>query len=179
MSQDRPQSPSPDAPPPHNIQPDLLHLSLDAMYVDPSSVPPNNFSDEWGSVDTEEALALSSVDNARLKDCIIAASALVWGVLLMHPAQLKTCYRLLHHHLPNLLVVVHRTGRGKTHILCMLGVIERGIVLIFIPQCCLPTSCTNLKEPFQYGEMWVSTTLMRSLTAIDQPTLHYFVAVHQ
>jgi superfamily II DNA helicase RecQ len=31
------------------------------------------------------------------------------------------------------LVVVHRTGGGKTHILRTLGAIERGIVLIFIP----------------------------------------------
>ena len=64
----------------------------------------------------------------------------------MHPAQPEACYRLLHPHLPNLLVVVHRTGRGKTHILCTLGVIECGIVLIFTP---LLTLSVNVMHKFE------------------------------
>ncbi len=76
---------------------------------------------------------LSGVGDARLKDCIIAVSASVWGVPAMRPARLEACYHLLQPHLPNLLVVVHRAGGGKTHILRTLGEIECGIVLIFIP----------------------------------------------
>ena len=128
-----PHRPHPMPPPLHAIQPDVLNFAFDAMFLDTSFVPPDNFSDEWGFADTEEALALSSVDDARLNGCIVAASALVWGVPVMRPAQLKACYRLLRPHLQNLQVVVHRTEGGKTHILCTLGVIEQGIILIFIP----------------------------------------------
>jgi hypothetical protein len=102
------------------------------MILNPPIVSPDNFSEEWGTTETGEALGLSRVDNAGLKDCIVAASASVWGVLMMHPAQLEACYCLLHPHRPNALVVVHRMGLGKTHILPTFGVIECGIGLIFI-----------------------------------------------
>jgi hypothetical protein len=68
-----------------------------------------------------------------LKACIIAASASVWGVQDIFPAQLNAVYHLLHPTRLNHLAVIQQTGAGKTHILRMLGVIERGIVLIFIP----------------------------------------------
>jgi len=103
------------------------------MFLDASDVAGGDFDDDWGVADTEETLALSFVHDARLKDCIAVASASVWVVPTMRPAQLGACYRLLHPHRPNSFVVVHRTGGGKTHILRTLGVIERGIVLIFIP----------------------------------------------
>jgi superfamily II DNA helicase RecQ len=51
----------------------------------------------------------------------------------MFPAQLDTVYRLLHPVHPDHLAVIQRTGAGKTHILRTLSVMERGIVLIFIP----------------------------------------------
>ena len=78
----------------------------------------------------KQVLVLSHLDAARLKDCIVAASASVWGVPTMRPTQLGACYHLLHPHHPNSLVVVHRTGGGETHIPRTLGVIERGIILI-------------------------------------------------
>jgi hypothetical protein len=55
----------------------------------------------------EEALALSSFDDARLKGCIVAASALVWGIPMMRPAQHKACFYLLHPQWPNWLLVVN------------------------------------------------------------------------
>ena len=51
----------------------------------------------------------------------------------MYPAQLDAVYCFLHSVRPNHLAVIQQTGAGKTHILRMLGVIKRGIVLIFIP----------------------------------------------
>ena len=76
---------------------------------------------------------MSGCDDDRLKSCIIAASASVWSVHEMYPAQLDAVYHLLHPMRPNHLAVIQRTGAGKTHILRTLGVIERGIILIFIP----------------------------------------------
>ncbi len=81
------------------------------MLLDISHVVDDNLPDDWGINDTEEVLALSGVDGARLKDCIVNASASVWGVPTMHPVQLEACFRLLHPHRPNSLVVVHHTSR--------------------------------------------------------------------
>ena len=67
----------------------------------------------------------------------------------MRPTQLEVCYHLLHPHCPNSLVVVHRTG-GKTHILRTLGVIERGIVLIFTP---LLTLSAEVMHKFEVAYM--------------------------
>jgi len=126
------------------------------MFLDASDVAGGDVDDDWGVADIEEALALSFVHDARLKDCIAAALASVWGVRTMHPAQLEACYRLLHPHRPNSLVVVHRTGGGKTHILRTLGVIEWGIVLIFIP---LLTLSADVMHKFEeanttWGNCW-------------------------
>ncbi len=98
------------------------------MFLGAAHTADGDFIDDWGVVDTEEALALSNVDDARLKRCIVDASASVWGVPTMRLGQLEACYRLLHPHRSNSLVVVHWTGGGKTHILCTLGVIKWGIV---------------------------------------------------
>ena len=63
----------------------------------------------------------------------------------MYPAQLDAGSCLLHPVRPNHLAVIQQTGAGKTRILRTLGVIERGIVLIFIP---LLTLCANVMSKF-------------------------------
>ncbi len=133
MSQNHPPPRLPDASPKRDRITNNLNDAFDVMFLHPPIVSPDNFNDDWGAVVTKQALALSHVDDTRLKDCIVAALASVWGIQTMRPAQLEACYRLLHPHCPNSLVVVHRTGGGKTHILRTLRVIERGIILIFIP----------------------------------------------
>jgi hypothetical protein len=115
MSRDVPLLPSPFAPSAANIVTSSLNDAFDAMLLDPPIVSPNNFSNKWGTADTEEALTLSSANDARLEDCIVAALASVWGILMMYLAQLEACYCLLHPHRLNALVVVYQTGGGKTH----------------------------------------------------------------
>jgi len=83
------------------------------MLLNPSHVVDDDFPNDWGINDTEEALAVSGGNNSQLKDCIVDASASVWGVPTMRPAQLEACFRLLHPHRPNSLIVVHRTGGGE------------------------------------------------------------------
>ena len=120
------------------------------MLLDPSHIIDNDFPDDWGIHDTEEALALSGGDDLWLKDCIVDASASVWGVPTMRPAQLEACFCLLHPHRPNSLIVVHRTGGGR--LIRSLGVIERGIVLIFIP---LLTLLADVMHKFkEYNPTW-------------------------
>ena len=113
MSRNHTSRPSPNAPSSDVTDSRRLDSAFEGMFLDASDVSGGDFNDDWGVADIEEALALSFVDDARLKDCIAAASASVWGVPLMRPAQLEACYRLLHPHHPNSLVVVHRTGGGK------------------------------------------------------------------
>jgi len=47
------------------------------MLLDPSHVIDDDFPDDWGINDTEEALAVSGVDDLWLKDCIADVSASV------------------------------------------------------------------------------------------------------
>jgi hypothetical protein len=85
MSQDEPSPPSPDAPSDHRVNASALNVAFDAMLLNPTFVAGGNFSDNWGATDTKEALALSSVNDTQLKDCISAASASVsvWGIPTM------------------------------------------------------------------------------------------------
>ncbi len=69
-----------------------LNATFDAMLLNPTTVANNNFIDNWGKTNSDVALALSSVDDARLKDCIVAALASVRGVLAMCPGQLEACF---------------------------------------------------------------------------------------
>ncbi len=55
---------------------------------DALSHPPDEAFDDWSPADTERFVAMSGCDDDRLKSCIIAASALVWSVHKMYPAQL-------------------------------------------------------------------------------------------
>ncbi len=113
MSQDTPLPPSPDAPSEHCVEASALDVAIDAMLLNPSFFANGKYSDDWGTTDTEEALVLSSVDDARLKDCISAALASIWGIPTMRPRQLEACFCLLRPDGPNSLVVVHQTGGGR------------------------------------------------------------------
>jgi hypothetical protein len=79
MPQPTPLLLSTDAPSAGNIVTASLDNALDGMLLETPLVSPDDFSDEWGAADTEEALALSGALNARLKDYIVAALALVWA----------------------------------------------------------------------------------------------------
>jgi hypothetical protein len=81
----------------------------------------------------DPAVTAPLCNNIHLWQCIVALLALVWAVPSMFPTQVDACYGLLHPHHPDHLTVIHCTVAGKTHILHMLGIVEWGIILIFIP----------------------------------------------
>ncbi len=81
--------PLPDAPPARPPDTSELDSAFDDMLLDRTVDAASDFIDGWGVADMEEALALSGIDETRLQDCIVAASASVWGVPMMRPAQLK------------------------------------------------------------------------------------------
>jgi superfamily II DNA helicase RecQ len=109
------------------------------------------------------AAAAGGCDDDCLKACIVAASMSVWGVPDMYPAQLDAVFCLLHPMKPNHLAVIERMGAGKTHILRMLGVIERGIVLIFIP---LLTLSADVMSKFTCANHRFGTVIIQHLDEI-------------
>ena len=106
---------NPSSPPLPNAPPErgALRDKFEVMLLDTSEIVNYKFPEDWGIDDSEDALDLSGVDDVSLKDCIVDMSASVWGVPTMRPAQLEACFRLLHPHRPNSLVVVHCTGGGE------------------------------------------------------------------
>jgi superfamily II DNA helicase RecQ len=57
----------------------------------------------------------------------------VWDEPVLRPSQLKILHLLFDPHAPNAVLAVYRTGEGKSHMIRMVGVVERSIALIFIP----------------------------------------------
>ncbi len=141
-----PSPPPPNAPSARCVKANALDDAFGAMLLYQTTPSNNNFSGDFGSADTEDALAPSGSYERRLKDCKVSTSASVWGIPTMRLVQLKACFCLLHPHRPNSLMVVHQTGGRKTNILRTLGVIKRGIILIFIP---LLTLSTNVMHKFK------------------------------
>jgi hypothetical protein len=86
MSRDVPSPPLPFAPSAANVVTGSLDDAFDVMLLEPPDVSPDDFSDEWVAANTEKALTLSSVDDARLKECSVPTSALVWGVVVKTPS---------------------------------------------------------------------------------------------
>jgi len=157
MTEPPPPLRSPDCAP-HNKVTQINPLQGDEE--DGLSHPPNEGMDNWSLADTERFVAMSGCDDDRLKSCILATSVLVWSVHEMYLAQLVAVYHLLHPVRPNHLAVIQRTGAGKTHILQMLGVIERGIILIFIP---LRTLSTDVMSKFKCANQKFSAVAIQHL----------------
>lgn len=61
------------------------------------------------------------------------ASDNVWDEPSLCPMQGKILRLLLDPNSPNAILAVYPTGSGKSHIIRTVGVIERGIVMVFIP----------------------------------------------
>jgi hypothetical protein len=110
-----------------------------------------------------EIVAISGCNNDCLKVCIIALLVSSWGVLDMFPSQLNVVFCLLHSMHLNHLMVIQQTGTGKAHILWMLGVIECGIVLIFIPPLTLSAS---VMSKFTYTNQRFGAVIIQRLNEL-------------
>ena len=116
MSQNPPPLPLPDSSPDCEMDTNFLDGTFDTMLLNPQIVSPDDFDKDLSAAKAEDTLAAPGVDVARLKECIVFASASVWGVPTMRPTQLEVCYCLLHPHHLNHLIVVHQMGGGRdTH----------------------------------------------------------------
>jgi hypothetical protein len=125
---------------PHEVTQDS---PFDGSNINPLPILPDLSFHDWTANDTAAAIAMSRCDDDRLKACIVTFSVSVWGVWEMFLAQLDAVYCLLHPMNPNHLAVIQQTGTRKTHIPWTLGVIKRGIVLIFIPLLMLSANVTS------------------------------------
>ena len=88
MTRNSPPPPPPDSPPDCDMDTGFLEGAFDAMLLNPQIVSPDDFDDDVSATKAEDTLAVPGVDDTRLKECIVSASASVWGVPMMRPAQL-------------------------------------------------------------------------------------------
>jgi superfamily II DNA helicase RecQ len=126
----------------------------------PPIVPNASIGDQTTAATTAGTATAGGCNDDRLKACIVAASTSIWGVPDMFPAQLDAVFCLLHPMKPNHLAVIKQTGAGKTHILWTLGVIERGIVLTFIP---LLTLSADVMSKFTCANYRFGTVIIQYL----------------
>ena len=159
MTEPPPPPRSPNCAPPKVTQDSPLQGYDDELL----SHHPNDGFDDWSPTDTALVVAMMGSHNDRLKSCIVTASAAGWGIEDMFPAQLDAIYCLLQPVLPDHLAVIQRTGPGKTHILWTLGVMKRGIILIFIP---LLTLSANVMSKFKCANPRIGAVVIQHLDKI-------------
>ena len=64
---------------------------------------------------------------------VVGSSTHVWSVPEVRPNQIKTATHLIDPSKTRSLLIIDRTGSGKTHIYRIVGTIERGVILIIVP----------------------------------------------
>ena len=110
--------------------------------VEPSSLP--SAADHVSDMDCDSLFSDSEADDipppppldvdvTALDGHIAACARSVWGVEQLRPRQILVLRELFHPGRPNQLIVVERTGGGKTMLLQVAGVLLRGVALIFVP----------------------------------------------
>jgi hypothetical protein len=112
----------------HNMNLSTAAAALtDASLSPPPSPPPAGSSD-------------------MLDVMITACSAAVWDTEELRPMQQKIIRLMFDPDKPNAMLAVYRTGEGKSHVIRMVGVLDRGVCLIFIP---LLTLSADVMTKFQ------------------------------
>ena len=92
---------------------------------------------------------LSAVDNARIKESIEKCSQLIWSTPSLCLKQLDVLSMLQNPDAPDAVLAALRTGYRKNHIMRVLGTIEMGFTLTFIP---LLTLSTDVLHKFQLSD---------------------------
>ena len=82
----------------------------------------------------------------ELSHLISQCSADVWATPDLRPMQQKIIRLMIDPAQPNAVLAVYRTGLGKSHVIRMLGVLDRGICMVFIP---LLTLSADVMAKFQ------------------------------
>ena len=72
-------------------------------------------------------------DTVIIQESLAGCSSSVWGVPTLRPRQLEVMTKYFDPRLPDWMLAILRTSAGKTHMMRVIGAIERGFVLIFIP----------------------------------------------
>ena len=95
----------------------------------------------------------------------------VWGTPSLRPMQSNILRLLIDPSLPNAVLAVYRTGLGKSHVIRMIGVLDRGICMIFIP---LLTLSADVMKKFQSACQHFGSVRAYHLDELvdSDPTLH-------
>ena len=78
---------------------------------------------------------LSIIDEMddKLNAAVIGCSTHVWKVPMVRPNRIKAAMHLIDLLKSRNIIIYDRTGLGKTHITCIVGAIERGVICTIVP----------------------------------------------
>ena len=99
-------------------------------------------------VDSPEHAAAPTTDlqSAYFDSILNACSEHVWREPNLRPMQSKIIKLIFDPSEPNAILAVYRTGEGKSHVIRMIGALENGVCLVFIP---LLTLSADVMAKFQ------------------------------
>ncbi len=153
---------------PHEVTQDN---SLDGISIDPFPFVSNTYCNNRTTAEIDEIVPMSGCNDSHLKACILATLESVWSIPKMFPAQHNAVFCLILPICPNHLAMIQRAGAGKTHILRMLGIIEGGIILIFIP---LFTLSAKVMAKFTCTNKQFGAVMMQHLDQLYDANKHVY-----
>ena len=100
---------------------------------------PANVGDESAAADSS-SIADSVSSQASFDKVLTNLSARMWGTPALRPTQSAAIAEIMHGQCTGKLLLVHRTGGGKSHIMRMIGSLVAGITVVIVP---LLTLCAD------------------------------------
>ena len=98
-----------------------------------------NADDESAAADSD-SIADSVSSQASFDEVLTNLSARMWGTPALRPTQSAAIAEIMHGQCAGKLLLVHRTGGGKSHIMRMIGSLVAGITVVIVP---LLTLCAD------------------------------------
>ena len=110
-------------------------------------------------------------DPVALDRKIELAAGCVWSVDALRPQQMEALRFIFSPTSPSHCFIVHRTGAGKTLVMKVAGVIEKGVVAVFIP---LHALTADVMQKFSNAEQRWGTVQALLLDELQQwPPLEF------
>ena len=89
----------------------------------------------------DDASSVGSVSSTASFSAVLTnLSARMWGTPCLRPTQAAAIAEIMHGRCGGKLLLVHRTGGGKSHIMRMIGSLVAGVVVVIVP---LLTLCAD------------------------------------
>ena len=97
-------------------------------------------ADDVSAAADSDSIADSVSSQASFDEVLTNLSARMWGTPALRPTQSAAIAEIMHGQCAGKLLLVHRTGGGKSHIMRMIGSLVAGITVVIVP---LLTLCAD------------------------------------